>query len=81
MHMKRLWPFVGALAILLAGCTPRYVITLHGGDQISTRGKPKREGGYFLFTDIRGQSGSVPVSRVREVAPASMASKPESSGD
>ena len=69
-------------AMLLSGCARHYVITLTNGNQITTAGKPQRSGdGYsYLFTDFKGQPGEVSVGRVREIAPASMASSPLSSG-
>jgi hypothetical protein len=66
--------------VFLAGCAQRYVITLHNGHQITTSGKPTLQGGSYVFTDTKGQPGSVPSGRVREVAPASMASPVTSSG-
>jgi hypothetical protein len=68
------------ITLLATGCASRYVITMTNGTQITTRGKPHREDGYFVYQDVKGQPGTVSVGRVREVAPASMASPSHSSG-
>lgn len=69
---------VGALA--LTGCVRNYTITLNSGNRITTKGKPKMERGYYVFKDSKGQLGSVPAGRVREVSPSNMASSRVSSG-
>jgi Bacterial protein of unknown function (DUF903) len=64
-----------ALALLVAagvGCARHYVITLNNGTQLSTRGKPHLEGGYYVYTDILGRKTWISSGRVSEVAPASM---------
>jgi hypothetical protein len=58
--------------ILLTGCASHYRITLNGGTQIETTGKPRLEHGYYYYTDSSGRKVSVPAGRVQEVAPASM---------
>jgi hypothetical protein len=70
--MKRLVCFL-LLAITVTGCTRHYVITLDNGARIATNGKPRLEGGRYVFTDAKGQKSFVSAMRVREIAPASMA--------
>jgi hypothetical protein len=65
---------------LMTGCAQRYVITLTTGSRIMTKGKPKLEGASYHYKDIAGNPGVVSRMRVREVAPASMAGSPSSSG-
>lgn len=80
--MKSILLVLSLGAVLLAGCARHYVITLNNGNQITTNGKPQRsgDGESYVFTDFRGQPGQVPIGRIREIAPASMASSPLSSG-
>jgi len=69
--MKRSWlVFLFALP-LLAGCSQNYVITTRNGERITTASKPKLKDGSYVYTDRKGQSGSIPAGRVREIAPAS----------
>ena len=79
--MKSIYILTLLLTMLLAGCAQHYVITLTNGNRITTNGKPQRSGESYYFTDFKGQAGSVPVGRVREVAPASMAGSPFSTGN
>ena len=65
---------------LLTGCARRYVITLSSGSRIETKGKPKLDGNVYRYKDISGAAGAVSRLRVREIAPASMAGSPSSSG-
>ena len=67
-------------ALLVAGCARHYTITLNSGSRISTLGKPRLQGGNYVFKDAKGQPGSVPAGRVQEVSPASMTSSRVSSG-
>ena len=76
--MKRFFPTLLLLPVLLTGCAHRYVITLNNGSRITTAGKPRLENGSYVFKDAKGQPASVFAGSVREVAPASM-SKNENS--
>lgn len=67
-------------AVLLAGCARSYTLTLNSGNRITTRGKPKLENGFYVYKDATGQTGAVPVGRVREVSPTSMTSSRVTSG-
>jgi hypothetical protein len=80
MRMKTICLLVLLVPLLLTGCAGRYVMTLTNGNRITTKGKPKVNGDVYVFTDYKGHPGSVPTGRVREIAPASMASSPLSSG-
>jgi hypothetical protein len=71
--MKRIFWLVLLVATVACGCARRYVITLNNGNTITTLGKPRLEGGVFVFKDASGRWSSVPAGRVREVAPRSMA--------
>lgn len=75
---KLLLPALAALFIL-SGCAQTYVITLTDGERISTHGKPHLEHGYYHFKDASGHDAQVFTGRVREVAPASMATPDASS--
>lgn len=59
------------MALLGAGCVPRYKITLTNGNMITTRGKPKfeAENNVYRFKDARGEPSYVPAFRVKEIAP------------
>jgi len=75
-------PFLSTVllgALLLAGCTHHYVITLNSGARITTVGKPRLENGAYVFKDTKGQPNSVFAGSVREIAPASMSKKSEDS--
>jgi len=58
---------------LLCGCAHHYVVTLDNGRRITTSSKPKLKGERYVFKDAAGNQGYIPASRVREIAPASMA--------
>src|SRR5690349_18480523 len=78
--MKKI--FLPALAALfvLSGCARTYIITLSNGERISTHGKPRLERGFYYYKDASGHDGEpVPSGRIREIAPASMASPNASS--
>ena len=69
---------VASLAV--TGCARRYTMVLSNGGRITSRGKPALVEGAYVYTDMNGQPASVPAGRVREVAPASMASPSIKSG-
>jgi uncharacterized protein DUF903 len=72
--------FILLVAVLaLNGCARHYTITLNDGTQIGTVGKPKPKNGQYVFKDVMGNDRSIPVGRVAEVAPASMASSTRNS--
>lgn len=73
--MKRFLPILLLLSVLLTGCARHYVITMNNGSRVTTQGKPKLQGGNYVFKDAKGQPGQVPAGRVREIAPASMATE------
>jgi hypothetical protein len=62
--------FAGLL--LLTGCARNYVITLHDGEHIRTKGKPHLVEGYYVFKDGLGREATVRANSVREIAPPSM---------
>ncbi len=73
------WPFLVCL-IALTGCAHHYVLTLNNGAQITTASKPRLKEGVYYFKDAKGEEHFVAASRVRELAPASIAkeeSKPK----
>lgn len=76
--MKRTWLALLLVPLLFAGCARNYVMTLNNGARITTRGKPKLQNGAFVYKDVQGVPSVMPMGRVAEIAPASMAK--ESSG-
>jgi len=60
---------------MLCGCAHTYVITLDGGQRITTASKPKLKNGRYVYKDASGRDAYVPQGRVREIAPASMAAE------
>ena len=62
---------VGLLA--LSGCARNYVMTLSDGRRVTSTSKPRLEKGNYHYTDSNGRKVYVPAGRVREIAPASMA--------
>ena len=50
-------------------------MTMSNGSQIDTHGKPKLKGAFYVYKDALGREGYVSTSRVREIAPASMADR------
>jgi hypothetical protein len=67
-------------AVLLTGCARNYTITLNNGARVSGIGKPRLEGGSYVFKDMKGQPIYVPAGRVREIEPTSMVGSRQSSG-
>jgi hypothetical protein len=61
--------------IALTGCAQHYVMKLNNGMEITTASKPKLKEGVYQFKDAKGEEHFVPATRVREVAPASMAER------
>ena len=61
--------------IALTGCTHQYVMRLSNGADITTASKPKLKEGIYSYKDAKGEENFVPASRVREIAPASVAKK------
>jgi hypothetical protein len=65
---------------LLTGCARSYVLTMSNGERIRTGSKPKLVKGFYYFKDASGHDAQPVFSgRVRELAPASMASPNPSS--
>lgn len=64
--------------LLLTGCARNWVMTLDNGSRIGTVGKPKRQEGVFVYKDLNGQTRYQSAGRVREIAPASVASEKKS---
>jgi hypothetical protein len=73
--MKKLALPLLAGALVLSGCASSYVIKLTNGTEITTPSKPRREGGAYVFKDAKGEEHAVAVTRVREIAPASIAAE------
>ena len=63
--------------VVLTGCASPHIMKLTNGAQIVTPGKPRLKDGVYYFKDAKGEEQSVLAARVREVAPASMADKPQ----
>jgi hypothetical protein len=80
MKLWRLLPLMMALA-MLTGCARSYVITLTNGSRLVSAGKPKLEGGQYVYKDVRGEKFFVSALRVREIAPASMSQSEFSTGE
>jgi hypothetical protein len=71
---KAALPLLIAL-IALTGCAHHYVMTLTSGAEITTASKPKLKDGVYHFKDAKGEEHFLPATRVREIAPASIAEK------
>jgi hypothetical protein len=75
--MKKILPVLLLIAAVCAGCVTRYSLTMTNGEVVTARGKPTynaEKGGYY-YKDANGKLSFVFASKVREVAPASMAGK------
>jgi len=72
MKTLRLVLFLAGVMVL-SGCAQPYVMTLTNGLRITSASKPKLKGSYYVYTDAAGKEHTEPASRVREIAPASMA--------
>jgi hypothetical protein len=78
--MKPLLLVTLACLVMVSGCSSTYVLTLNNGERIRTNGKPRLEKGFYYFKDASGHDAAPVFSgRVKEIAPASMASPDESS--
>jgi hypothetical protein len=75
MKKATLLLLIGLLA--LTGCVHHYVLRLNNGAEITTATKPQLREGVYYFKDAKGEEHVVAASRVREMAPASMAAKEE----
>ena len=74
--MKKIsWLFLAAL-LVLSGCARGYVITMDNGARVRAATKPKLVRGFYYFKDALGNDADPVYSgEVKEIAPASMASK------
>lgn len=61
--------------LALTGCAHQYAMKLNNGAQITTASKPKFKDGVYYFKDAKGEEHAVAASRVREIAPASVAAQ------
>jgi hypothetical protein len=75
--VKRICLILLVVPLLLTGCARHYVITLNSGKRVTSIGKPKLDGGAYVFKDVHGQTSVVPAGRVTEIAPASMSKQQE----
>ncbi len=74
MKSKTGLPLLLAL-VFLAGCARHYVVTLGYGREITTHGKPKLVNGSYVCKDAQGREFLISATRVREIAPASVAAE------
>jgi hypothetical protein len=75
---KTLLPLLAGL-LLLTGCAQTYVIRLTSGERITASNRPRLENGFYHFKDSSGREARpIFASRVREIAPASMTTDPNS---
>jgi hypothetical protein len=70
--MKKLFPLFLSSLLLLGGCARNYVVTLNNGTQIGSKGKPKREGASYVYTDASGAKRRISAGSVAEISPTSM---------
>ena len=61
--------------VALTGCAHHYVLRLTNGSEVTTSSKPRLKEGIYYFKDAKGEEHFVPQARVREVAPASIATR------
>jgi hypothetical protein len=73
---KAALPFLIGI-IALTGCAQHYVMRLNNGTELTTASKPKLKDGFYQFKDAKGEEHFMPMTRVREIAPASMAAREE----
>ena len=66
---------LGTVLLLVTGCSNNYVMRLTNGSNITSANKPKLQGGYYVYKDVRGEKHSVSQARVVEIAPASIAAE------
>ena len=59
--------------ITLTGCAHHYVMKLTNGAQITTASRPKLKEGIYYYNDAKGEEQALAATRVREIAPASVA--------
>jgi hypothetical protein len=75
LTMNKMLAAVVAGLLLLTGCARTYVLTLNSGERMTAVGKPRLVNGFYYFKDTSGHDARPVFSgRVREIAPASMAS-------
>lgn len=77
VDMKKILPILLLIATVCAGCATRYSLVMNNGEILTAHGKPtyNAQQGRYYYTDASGKPASVPASKVREVAPASMVDK------
>jgi len=73
MNKAALPLLIGLLA--LSGCAHHYVVKLTNGAQITTASKPKLKEGIYYYNDAKGEEHALSATRVREIAPASVAQR------
>jgi len=73
--MKKAALFLLIGLVGLTGCAHQYVMRLNNGMDVTTASKPKLKEGIYSFKDAKGVEHFVAASRVREIAPASVAEK------
>jgi hypothetical protein len=73
--MTRLLFCLFSSIIIFCGCAHTYVITLDNGRRITAPGKPKLQDGRYVYKDASGRAVFIPATKVREIAPASMANE------
>lgn len=72
MNSRRWLVFGVAMALVMCGCTRRYVMTYNNGSHLTVYGKPKFQNGSYIVKDRSGKAYLVPGGRVREISPSSM---------
>lgn len=58
-----------AVAVLLAGCSHRYKVTLTNGNTFTTSSKPKlnKEGSAYVYKDGQGKESWISAGKVSEI--------------